>query len=49
MLTYLCRINKRLDQLVNLLREINQKHDEVINRLDIIDKRIKQLEKDGEL
>ncbi|MEA1960107.1 MAG: hypothetical protein U9N81_02240 [Bacillota bacterium] len=48
MLTYLCRINKRLDHLVHLLREINQKHDEVINRLDIIDKRIKQLEKDGE-
>ncbi|MEA1960674.1 MAG: hypothetical protein U9N81_05205 [Bacillota bacterium] len=47
MLTYLCRISKRLDQIIHLLREINQKHDEVINRLDIIDKRLQQIEEEG--
>lgn len=38
MLTYLCNILKRMDQISYHLKELNQKHDEMLKKLDRIEK-----------
>lgn len=48
MLTYLCRISKRLDQIVHLLRDLNCKSDEILVRLDTMDKCLARLKVDHE-